>query len=137
MNLRMCQQGGMHVGCADLWLEERMKKIKIWKMNECDWYASEDLEGAKRAMLETIGPPAEDQTEAEFFEEYLEDPYELDDAALDTLKFCEEEYDDEDDLDERGEPKRKGGEKRTFREQLAKMIAAGDKFPCYFASTEY
>jgi hypothetical protein len=96
--------------------------MKIWKLNDCEWYAAETLDDAKRALLETIGPPAEGQTEAEFFEEFLENPCEVGDEHLDKLKFVDED---------------KPGEEITFRQELQRMISDGKEFPRFFASTEY
>ena len=86
-----------------------MYKLQIFKMNDYDWYAAESVEDALKAM------------EADRGEDYGEDaPVELSEADLDRLKY----------FDEDGIPV------RTFREQLAKMIAEGEKFPCLFATTE-
>ena len=48
-----------------------------------------------------------------------------DDGQLDGLTYADTD-EDEALLDE-----------RTFREQLALMVANGDKFPCMFSSTEF
>lgn len=105
--------------------------LKLFKVNDTDWFAAESLEGAKQAVMECFGPPAPGQTREEFYEEILEDPYEVGDEHLDTLTLVGEEYDDEDDRDEKGEPKRKRDPDQTFRQVLAAM-----KSPGYFASTE-
>lgn len=110
--------------------------IKIFRMNDFDWFAAASLEDAKAAVKQEFGPPAEGQTDEEFFEEMLEEPHVLDDSELDALIFVEEEFEDDEDLDDTGHPRRNGGEKKTFRQKLAEMIAAGEKFPCLFATTE-
>lgn len=48
------------------------------------------------------------------------EPEVVTDADMDRLKFTDDD-----------------GTKRTFREELGRRVAAGDKFPCFFASTEY
>jgi hypothetical protein len=101
------------------------KEIKIFMMNESDWYAAESVEDALKAMAEHNGYNATPesitalQVEFEVFH-----PVEMQDKELDLLIY---EYEDE------------NGEQvvRTFREQLAQMIDTKQKFPCFFASAEF
>jgi hypothetical protein len=86
--------------------------MKIFSMNDCDWYVGESLEACKTSYLEVC--------------EDVEDAYELTDEELDTTFFY--------DMDE---DENMLGTKRTFREQLAIEIAEGGEFPRFFASTEY
>lgn len=88
--------------------------MKIFSMNDCDWMAGEDLESCKAAYVKITGMDAND-------EETFSDTYELSPEKMDKLKFNDVE----------------AGVTRTFREQLERMIAAGEKFPTFFASTEY
>jgi SpoVK/Ycf46/Vps4 family AAA+-type ATPase len=83
-------------------------------MDDCDWYAAASKEDAIAAYIEQVG---------EFDDS---DMYQLSDEQLDRLEYT--------DADENENPT---GEKRTFREQLAREVAAGTQFPCLFASTEY
>jgi hypothetical protein len=57
-------------------------------------------------------------------EDVSDNPHELTEEEMDTLQFS----------DEPGAP---AAAKRSFREQLDKLIAEGQTFPCFFASTEY
>jgi hypothetical protein len=85
--------------------------MKIFKLNDCDWWAGEDLESVKSAYIEEVGGDVDD------------DARELTEAEMDSLDFVDELPD--------------YGEHRTFREQLRRMIDSGAQFPCFFASTEY
>jgi hypothetical protein len=101
--------------------------IKIFQMSEHDWFAAETLDEAKQAVMKTFGPPAEGQTVEEFFDEMLEgyEPHELTDEELSHTQFTEV-----DDYEESIASK-------SFRQKLAEMVAAGEKFPCIFASSEF
>lgn len=90
--------------------------IKIFSLNEFDWWAGADLESVKNAYLEETGLDAE-----EAFED--DTPEELSDADLDRLRF---HY----DLDDRSKT-------ISFREQLEDMVRSGMSFPCFFGSTEF
>jgi hypothetical protein len=103
-----------------------MADIKIFAMNDCDWYAAATPEEAKRYMAENL---SYESVEAMYADGVIEgEPCELSDADLDRLKFKDLGEDDSYDPD---------GEEQTFRARLAEMVAAGDEFPCFFASTEY
>ena len=74
--------------------------------------AAETLDDAKRAYLEQVGGPEE---------EMLDDPGEIAESQYDKLMFCDED-----------------GMRRTFREQLNRMIErGGERFPTFFASREW
>ena len=90
--------------------------MKIFSMNDCDWVAAETLEEAKAAYLEHtyITNSTNDEHDA------FDDPGEITEIQYDKLLFHDED-----------------GKVRSFREQLQHMIAAGEKFPTFFASTEY
>lgn len=111
--------------------------MKIWKMNQSDWVAAETLEDAKQGLANTIG---DGKLTPEFEAEYIEDPYEIGDNHLDTLKLT-----DEDDLSEAmGDDREKWDENKnkymdscpTFRQALQKMIYDGVQFPTHFAATD-
>lgn len=93
--------------------------MKIYKMNDCDWIAAENLDEAKLCLAVLIDRGVVD---AKFEEEYLDDPYEISEEQWDKLKFVDE--DDPKDV-------------RSFREELQRMMDKGTKFPAFFASTEY
>lgn len=89
--------------------------MKIFRMNDCDWWIGESIEACKADYIKECGDP-----------EYVEDAEELADWELDALRFT---VTDEDDVPD--------GTTRTFREQLALEIAKGGTFPRMFASTEH
>lgn len=91
--------------------------VKVFQLNDYDWWAGATLESVKASYLEWTGV-----SEAEAFD----NPQELTDKEMSTLRFREE---DEDCLP--------GQEAKTFRQRLNEMVAAGDEFPCFFASTEW
>jgi hypothetical protein len=87
-------------------------------MNDCDWVAAESPESAIAYYLDMISEKDTPENRAE----YLEEPIvPLDAADMNKLRF--------NDTDE--------NKVRSFREQLDLEIARGQKFPCFFASTEY
>lgn len=91
--------------------------IKIFRMNDCDWWAAEDMESAIIAYLSESG----------FIRGDVPDVRELTDDEMDTLQFIPDDPDED------------GIEIITFREMLERMTAPGGMgfFPCGFASTEY
>ena len=60
--------------------------VKIFNMNDFDWWVGADLESVKKAYLEETGLDAEEAFESDV-------PEELSDADLDRLRF----HDDPDD----------------------------------------
>lgn len=93
-----------------------MSEIKVFAMNECDWMASKSLESAVSEYVKNYsgGLPEDEATD---------NPYELTDEEMDRLKFVDDNVDPP--------------AHRTFREHLEKLIAEGQGFPVFFASTEY
>lgn len=90
-----------------------MYNIKIFQTSSTpDWFAATCLQEAIQCVKDTYG--------ASDLEEFVDDAYQVPDADLDKLVYIESE-----DV------------KRTFREQLNKMLTDGSRFPCLFASTEY
>lgn len=89
--------------------------IKIFAMNDCDWMAAETSEDAVREYKENFSGGDFDDS----------GPVELSDAEMDRLVFREDEEDGS------------TVEDISFREKLNRMIAAGETFPCFFASTEF
>lgn len=86
--------------------------MKVFAMNECDWWIGESLEACISDYTHEVGDP-----------DCIDDPQELNEKTLESLTFFTEEN---------GQQIR-----RTFKEQLAIEIAAGGEFPRLFASSEY
>ncbi len=94
-----------------------MKEAHVYSMNDCDWVAAFSLESAVAWYKHEIGGSTGD--------EVLDDPSELDDAEMASLKFRH---------DRDGDPE---GPTISFRARLAELAAEAQEFPCFFASTEY
>jgi hypothetical protein len=90
--------------------------MRIFRMNDCDWWLATTLEAAKADYKHQTGIDLED----------IEDAREVTEEEMDRLKFIEN-YDG---------PK-SGWIKRTFREELQRRITDGEAKPGCFASTEY
>jgi hypothetical protein len=101
-------------------------EIKVFQMNDCDWYAGATADDAIRGMAENLCYDTTPEAIAEMCEEYTVEPVELTAEDMERTMFSDE--------DEDGTP---GQVTRSFRAQLDAMIAAGDEFPYFFASTEY
>jgi hypothetical protein len=93
--------------------------VKIFKLNDCDWYAAEDMESAIKQIMCDTGNTREDCVDSS--------AHELTDKEMDRLRFV-------DDIENDPEA---AGSSRSFREQLALMVERGDTFPCPFATTEF
>ena len=89
--------------------------IKIFQMDECDWWAGESLAACTADYIEQLGS-----------DETLDDPHELSDEDIDRLIFTEDD----------GRSLRNGTQK-PFRQKLEEMVKEGCQFPQMFASTEY
>lgn len=83
--------------------------LKIYKINDCDWYVASSLKEAISKALEDYDND----------EDYIENPYELSDEELDKLIF----YDIDTDT------------QMSFREALNKI--SPDDCPVIFASSEF
>ena len=84
-------------------------RVKIFRLNPFDWWAGYDLKSVKLAYLRETGAGKE-----AFYEEE-----ELAQDAMQTLRVYPNPY---------------AKESTTFQEELARMVARGQEFPCYFAS---
>ena len=93
--------------------------MKIFKLNDCDWYAAEDMESAIQQIMHDTGNTREDCVDYS--------AHELTDEEMDRLRFMD---------DREGDPE-SAGTSRSFREQLALMVERGETFPCPFATTEF
>lgn len=85
--------------------------VKIFRLNDCEWYAGESLEEVTQCA-QGFHPDCDE-------EDFLDDPAEVDAADLARLRYRDED-----------------GSVRSFAAQLEKMIATGETFPCVFATTE-
>jgi hypothetical protein len=83
--------------------------VKVFRLNLFDWWAGYDLASVKSAYLAESGMAKE-----EAFDEEEELPQE----AMETVRIYPNLY---------------AKESSTFQEELARMVAEGQRFPCYFA----
>lgn len=93
--------------------------LRVFRLNDCDWWAARTLEEAKADYQKCCGPMAD--------EEAFDEPRELTDAELDRLKF--HDRDDADRIIRKTI--------RTFREELRQQAHADSITPRMFACTEY
>ncbi len=94
--------------------------IQVFEIDDCEWWAG-DCSPADilRAYNENCGnPPDQPLWDGQL-------PCALTDEQLDRMKFV---HDDDGEMLETP---------LTFRQQLAHLIAKGEKFPCFFATTEW
>lgn len=98
-------------------------EIEIFKVNDCEWYAATTADGAIKAAAELVSEPSVEEYRRNY--DAFDVPVRLEPEDMQKLKFMDEREDGA------------NGPVRTFREQLDRMIAAGDTFPCFFASTEF
>lgn len=85
--------------------------IKVFKLNEYEWWAGGSWEEVKKCYMDTTG-----LSEVEAFDDEC---HELTPDEMNSLKFYGED-----------------NSERTFQEELDKEIAEGQEFPCFFAGTE-
>ena len=89
-----------------------MTTIKVFALDDIEWWAGESLEACVAEGRRQCGHDC-----------YPDDPEiqrEITDVELQRRKFVDDD----------------GGE-HTCAEELANMIASGDRFPCHFAATEW
>ena len=89
--------------------------IKVFQLDDCDWWAGESLADCIAAAREEFGKGSYCDAE--------DDGVQVSDESMRKLKVHLDE-------DRRGEPV-------TFEARLASMVAAGEKSPVLFASTEF
>jgi hypothetical protein len=97
--------------------------IKIYDMNDCDWCAAENAEGALIALAMQFGY-SDVEKYVEDYPDARETIRELSDEQMNRLILTYE--------DDNFEP-----QEQTFAAGLQRMISEGKKFPAFFASTEY
>jgi hypothetical protein len=81
--------------------------VKIFRLNLFEWWAGYDLTSVKSAYLVETGMAKEKTFEEEVPQE-----------AMKTLRIYPNPY---------------AKESRTFQEELARMVAEDQEFPCFFA----
>ena len=91
------------------------KKVKVFQLNDCDWWAGYDLKSVMADYSKETGVPPD---------EAFEDPHELTDEEMEACTHY-------------GNADRPEDPPRSFRQELNMMIEAGAGFPAFFASTEY
>jgi len=89
-----------------------MSEIKVFRLDDIEWWAGESLEACVAEGRRQCGP--------ECYPDEPSEQYELSDEAMQRLKFVDED-----------------GTERTFAEELARRVAAGESFPQPFAATDY
>jgi hypothetical protein len=89
--------------------------MKVFRVNDCEWYMAETLEQAVDLCAKDCELPAD---------EAAHDPCEVSDADMQRLIFT----------DDMANPR--GSDRRTFAEELARRVAAGAG-PGAFATTEF
>ena len=94
----------------------KMERLpKVYEMNDCDWWADFSLEEARKNYSDFIEIEDDESEPVELtIEEMQELTYAKDCDYPDSKVFT-----------------------ITFKQQLEHMIKKGEKFPCFFASTEY
>ena len=85
--------------------------VKIFRLNLFEWWAGYDLTSVKSAYLVETGMAKEKTFEEEEEEEVPQE-------AMKTLRIYPNPY---------------AKESRTFQEELARMVAEDQEFPCFFA----
>jgi hypothetical protein len=104
---------------------EAIGGMKIFAMNDCDWYAARTEEEALQCMADTLSCKSVDECRAEYVQDGL--ICELSEESLDVLKF-HDEGDGQDPETERT---------LTFRELLTELTTDVDMEPTFLASTEF
>jgi hypothetical protein len=91
-----------------------MNEIRVYQINDYEWYAGHSMEECIAYVLELTG-----ESRDEMLQYSMVEPHELTELEMDSLIFRAEE----------------GVMRLTFRQMLRRMIREGEQFPCLFAST--
>ena len=91
--------------------------MKIFQVDENTWYAADTMDEAKRQAKKDYELPIAEIIDGS--------EHELTDEEMDGKIYYDDTYNSE------------TSERRTFREQLSKLMKAGWDFPCMFAFSEY
>jgi hypothetical protein len=94
---------------------EAISGIKVFRINDCDWWAGASLDECIAAYIADTGD-----------EDLIEDARELTDEEMEKFFFVEDEEDED----------FRQGDKKPFRQKLEEMVRDGRPFPLMFASTE-
>ena len=97
---------------GDPFVPPRIGKVRVWKMNEEEWWAA--VGTTEEVLADYMRIMVVSREEATGEEDGL--PTLVSDEAMERLKFQD-------------------GGRKTFGEELAAMITAGHKFPCLFAAS--
>jgi hypothetical protein len=91
-----------------------MSEIKVFRVNDYEWWAGADLESIRTAYKDHTGIDPDS-------DEGFDSPREITEAGMSKIVICDD-----------------GPEKieQTFRQYLDEMIALNKPFPCFFAGTE-
>lgn len=88
-----------------------MTTIKVFALDDIEWWAGESLEACIAEGRRQCGPECYDESSEQ---------YEVSPEAMRRLMFVDED-----------------GAERTFAEELERLVASGAKFPCSFAAEDY
>lgn len=88
-----------------------MSTIKVFQMDDIEWWAGESLEACIAEGRRQCGDDCYTNPE---------DQHEVSEEAMQRLKFVDED-----------------GSERTFAEELARRVAAGETFPQQFAAEDW
>lgn len=91
---------------------EETRRIRVYRMDDMEWWAGESLAACVAEGRRQCGDECYPDDEGE--------QYELSDEQMQRLKFMDED-----------------GSKRTFAEELARRIEAGENFPQQFAAEDW
>jgi hypothetical protein len=87
--------------------------MKVFRLNEFEWYAAATLEGAVRCAMATSGLPREEVLDESY------EPFELTGEQLQDSTYQDLEG------------------VQTFAERLKQLLARDENFPCFFADADY
>jgi hypothetical protein len=94
--------------------------IKVFAVNDTEWYAGENLESCIKYFFDEImGEPDTPESREEYG---VDDAAEISEGSMAVMQF--HDYEDE------------GETVRSFRDQLNLLVANGQTFPMMFATTE-
>lgn len=94
-------------------------EIKVFEMNDCEWWAGESLEAVIGEMCHQLA--CDDKAELQR-EGYIDEDGTCSEIARETLEKAKYRYED--------------GSQTTCFAVLQNLISSGHKFPCLIGSTE-
>lgn len=121
---------------------EHPAQVYIFKMNECDYVAAHNLDDAKKCLSEMVHDGTVD---AQFEDEFLDNPHSLDYAEMTRLKLTDEDDMNEAMQDHEGDKTGDEWKERqkkylescpSFNEALTQRLNV-ESPPFHFASSEY